>query len=103
MTSAFVEEIQTLLDDLRRKERSLELITKFIETGGAHRLSISVDHPDPEVKAAIETIAARNIPSDLLIKGFTKFAQDDAAIARSAVVASALVYVDEAPAPMVKP
>ena len=57
MTSAFVEEIQTLLDDLRRKERSLELITKFIETGGAHRLSISVDHPDPEVKAAIETIA----------------------------------------------
>lgn len=103
MTSVFAFEMQSLLDDMKRKERIVELVQKFVDTGGKHRLSISVDHPDPEVKAAMEDIAARNIPADLLIKGFTRFAYDEAAIARASLVNSAIVFAPAAASPEVAP
>lgn len=75
----------SLLAELQSAERKHELVQRFIKEGGVHRLSLSVDHPDPEVKAAIEAIAARNIPAELLLKGFLRFSMDEVNASRDAL------------------
>lgn len=86
-TSVFTHGAQALLAELQERERIVSLVQKFADTGGEHRLSIAIDHPDPDVKAAVEAIAARNIPSSILLKGFVKFAYDEAVRARHELIA----------------
>lgn len=86
MTSVFSHGVESLLAELQERERELYLVQRFSDTGGVHRISIAVEHPDPEVKAAVEKVAARNIPANSLMKGIIKSAFDDATTSRHALI-----------------
>lgn len=86
MTSLFSTGLAALVDQLQEQERKLGLVQEFADNGGEYRLTIHVDHPDPAVRAAVLDVAARNIPSELLIRGFLKFAKEETEAARDRVV-----------------
>lgn len=81
MTQPFTTAMQSLLDDLKQKELTAELVDRFVATGGAHRISVTVEHPDPAVKAAVDAVA-RNIPADRLLRGFENFSREQVLAAR---------------------
>jgi hypothetical protein len=81
MTHPFTTAMQSLLDDLKQKELTAELVDRFIATGGAHRISVTVDHPDPAVKAAVDAVA-RHVPADRLLRGFENFSREQVLAAR---------------------
>jgi hypothetical protein len=90
MSSAYSQEIETLLDALMRAERHADLVRKFADTGGEHRIRITIEHPDYDVREAVEMIANQWIPKDLMIRGFEKFSKEAVDKARINLASTAI-------------
>lgn len=91
MSSAYSQQIETLLDALMRAERHADLVKKFAESGGEHRIRIHIEHPDFAVQEAVEFIANQWIPADLMLRGFEKFSKEAVDRARLDLTAAAII------------
>lgn len=81
---------QNLVDDVRSAERTLEAVRKLSAQGGNFRIRLVVDHPDEEVREAVEALAARRMPRTNMMPSLLQAAEVECERAQSAMLNSAL-------------
>ncbi|MEN5275820.1 hypothetical protein ABE527_02610 [Brucella sp. TWI432] len=90
--STFVTHFENLLRQCEAKERQLAEILNFSSTGGEFRLRVTVDHPDPQVREAVENLAATYTPNKIILSQVLKGAQTEYRRAKEEFVKTASIH-----------
>lgn len=83
------QEQESLSQERQAAERLVDLIHQFDDKGGQHRMSIGIEHPDPEAKAKLEGLASQ-LPMRAIIRIMVKQAEIAADNARRAISVNAM-------------
>lgn len=73
----FSDGLSSLLAECQQNEAILDKVRQFAHQGGQHRISIAVDHPDPEVAAAVVAISQRHMPCDVMVHNLLAHAENN--------------------------
>lgn len=87
------KQLQELLDNVHEAEHTLATIKKFEEEGGQHRLSLSIDHPDHQVRETVAKLAKKHIQKTTLVVWLIQQAERDVKFANNEVLSVALAHV----------